>query len=49
VVPGGGVRACEMAAFGPGKKTTERGSHVSEGGEGKAEWDDVGERGVGHG
>jgi hypothetical protein len=34
VVAGGGVRTCETAAaaVGPGRKTTERGLHVSEGG-----------------
>jgi hypothetical protein len=37
---GGGVRARETAAavVGPGEKTTGRGSHVSEGGEGKVGW-----------
>jgi hypothetical protein len=36
--PRGGVRTCETASVGPGKKTTGRGPHVSEGGEGKAGW-----------
>jgi hypothetical protein len=34
------VHACDMTdvAVGPGRKTTGRGPHVSEGGEGKAGW-----------
>jgi hypothetical protein len=37
---GGGMRARKTAAavVGPGKKTTGRGPHISEGGEGKAGW-----------
>jgi hypothetical protein len=39
---GGGVRTRETAAaaVGPGRKTTGRGPHINEGGEGKAGWAD---------
>jgi hypothetical protein len=43
------VRARETAtaAVGPGRKMIGRGPHISEGGEGKAGWADVGDRGGG--